>query len=165
MTETWLPCREFPDYEVSSEGRIRNIYTGRILKTNINDKGYEIVCLRKDGKQYTRKIHRLVADAFHEQYYEGLDVTHVDGNKARNKAENLEWRFRSDIMRRSFRRHGRKQTHRMKRVRVVETGEVFDSIAECSAATGVNKSSISKCMNYGSYYGNRKGYHFEPVDW
>ena len=55
MTETWLPCREFPDYEVSSEGKIRNIYTGRILKTNINDKGYEIVCLRKDGKQYTRK--------------------------------------------------------------------------------------------------------------
>ena len=164
--EQWLPCREFPAYEVSDTGKIRNIKTGRILKTYINEKGYETVCLRKNGRQQNTKVHRLVADAFCEQYYEGLDVTHADQNRLNNHADNLEWRFRSDISRRSFRRFGRQVSdgvRKGKKVRVLETGEVFLSIEECAKALGMARSTVSKFVNH-PYYHNRFGYHFIFID-
>jgi hypothetical protein len=161
--EQWLPCREFPAYEVSDAGRIRNIKTERILRTYINEKGYEIVCLRKDGRQHTVKVHRLVASAFCDQYYEGLDVTHVDRNRSHNHAHNLEWRFRSDISRRSFRRYGRKPRRAGKKIRVLETGEVVLSIEECAKALGLSRPVVSKCVNY-PYLENRYGYHFILLD-
>lgn len=48
--EVWLPAKGFDNYEVSSKGRVRNVKTGRILKTQINDRGYEHLSLRKDKK-------------------------------------------------------------------------------------------------------------------
>ena len=164
--EQWLPCREFPAYEVSNTGKIRNAKTGRILKTYINERGYETVCLRRDFKQYNVKVHRLIADAFCEQYYEGLDVTHADRNRSNNHADNLEWRFRSDIVRRSYRRFGRKKPERLrtgKKVRVIETGEVFLSIDECAKALGMSRAVVSRCANY-PYIENRYGYHFILLD-
>lgn len=164
--ERWLPCREFPAYEVSDTGKIRNIKTGRILKTYINEKGYETVCLRRDGRQINTKVHRLVADAFCEQYYDGLDVTHADQNRLNNSADNLEWRFRSDIHRRSYRRFGRKAPERTrggKKIRVIETGEVFLSIDECAKALGMSRTVVSRCVN-NPYNSNRYGYHFMFID-
>ena len=58
--EIWKPLKNFPSYDGSSEGRIRNIRTQRILKTYINEKGYETVCLRKNGKQYTVKVSKVI---------------------------------------------------------------------------------------------------------
>ena len=164
--EQWLPCREFPAYEVSDKGKIRNAKTGRILKTYINEKGYETVTLRRNGRQQNIKVHRIVADAFCEQYYEGLDVTHVDQDRSNNEADNLEWRFRSDIARRSFRRYGRKATgggNKGKPIRVLETGEIFLSIDECAKALGMSRTVVSKCVNY-PYLENRYGYHFILLD-
>ena len=164
--EQWLPCREFPAYEVSNTGKIRNATTGRILKTYINEKGYETVTLRKNNRQQNIKVHRIVADAFCEQYYDGLDVTHADQDRLNNHADKLEWRFRSDISRRSFRRFGRKATgggRKGKKIRVVETGEVFLSIDECAKALGLSRPVVSRCVNY-PYIENRYGYHFILLD-
>lgn len=162
--ERWVPCREFPAYEVSNTGKIRNMKTGRILKTHINEKGYETVTLRINNRQQNVKVHRIVADAFCEQYYEGLDVMHVDQNRLNNNADNLEWRFRSDIRRRLFRRHGRSYSNpakapRSKMIRVIETGEIFLSIDECAKALGMSRSVVSKCVNY-PFLENKCGYHF-----
>ena len=159
--ERWLPCNEFPAYEVSNTGKVRNAKTGRILRTYINEKGYETVTLRKDGQQYTVKIHRLVADAFCEKYYDDLEATHMDRNRLNNYADNLEWRYRSDIHRRSFRRPGARPRipGRAKKIRVIETGEIFLSIDECAQALGMSRSVVSKCVNY-PYLENKFGYHF-----
>ena len=51
--EIWKPLKNFPSYNGSTEGRIMNIKTQRILKTFLNNDGYSQVCLRKNGKQYT----------------------------------------------------------------------------------------------------------------
>jgi len=37
------------------------------------------------------RLHRVVARAFVEGYKEELVVNHLDGNKANNRADNLEW--------------------------------------------------------------------------
>lgn len=161
--QEWRQCRRLPAYEISNDGQLRNIRTGRIMKTRIDNKGYEVISLTINGKVYSEKIHRLVAEEFLEddEYY-GMDVSFRDGDRLHNHADNLVWKSRRDLIRDTYAR-GRKQTHRMRRVRCVETGEIFESIAECSRVMGINKVSICKCVN-DSFLKTREGYHFEPVD-
>ena len=50
-----------------------------------------------------------------------------------------------------------------KKIKVVETGQVYSSIDECSNILGISRSTISRCVNY-PFYSNRLNYHFEYVD-
>lgn len=74
-------------YSVSDKGEIKNDKSGNLLK--ISSSG--TVQLSIDGKNSTRKVSRIVADAFipNENGYEY--VTHLDGNKSNNTIENLKW--------------------------------------------------------------------------
>lgn len=75
-------------YEVSTEGRVRNTRTGRIVHGRLNkSNGYYRVNLR--GKE--KYIHRLVADAFGTKEKSNLYVRHIDGNRTNNAISNLEW--------------------------------------------------------------------------
>lgn len=145
MEEIWIESNMIDGYEVSSEGRIRNINTGRILKPSLDSNGYEIVKVKENGRRVTKRVGRVVADAFIIDDPEKPHVGHIDGDKRNNRASNLERRRCN------------------KKIKVVETGEVYDSISQCSKAIGMNKSSISKCCNY-DFYNNRKGLHFEIID-
>ena len=76
------------DYEVSNEGKIRNVKTGRILKPYLNrPDGY----LRVDFYGRHHYIHRLVADRFLGGNHDGMKVVHIDGDKANNHLSNLRW--------------------------------------------------------------------------
>lgn len=164
--ERWEQVKEFPMYEVSTKGRIRNIKTGRILHTYLNPNGYKVVTLTRKGKQKTVKVHRLVAEVFCEKYYDDTEVTYIDGDKTNLDVKNLDWLKKSDINRRAYRRNGRDRRpgRKMRAIRVKETGEIFESITEASENLGLNISTISKCLNY-PYYKNRCGYHFEEIEW
>jgi hypothetical protein len=82
----------FNKYEVSSDGHIRRLSTGRILKirTNLRN-GYSYVGITYLGKVYTLRFHRLVALAFIPNPHNYSDVNHIDCNKQNNAVENLEW--------------------------------------------------------------------------
>ena len=56
-----------------------------------NKKGYNAVCLYKDGKTKQVTIHRLVAEAFIPNPNNLPEVNHKDKNKRNNSADNLEW--------------------------------------------------------------------------
>lgn len=160
--ERWLSMGEFPNYEVSNEGRVRNAKTGRILKTNLNERGYERVSLYdKDKRIRTRPIHRLVADTFYDGDHTALDVNHIDGDKTNNHISNLEFCTRKENINHAF-STGLKRASRMTRVRVVETGEIYESIRECGRALGCNQSDICKCLS--GKHRTCGGYHFEFVD-
>jgi hypothetical protein len=45
----------------------------------------------KDGKQYSKKVHRLVTEAFIPNLDNKSDVNHINGCKIDNYVENLEW--------------------------------------------------------------------------
>ena len=156
--EVWLPVKDFDNYEVSSKGRVRNSKTGRILKTQINDRGYEHLSLRKDKKQVEQRVHRLVAETFYYGDHDDLDVNHIDGNKRNNFIGNLEFCTRQENIRHAF-DNGLKKPSRMKSIKVIETGEIFDSIRECGRALGCNQSDICKCLNGKATH--CQGYHFE----
>lgn len=157
--EIWKPIGSIPRYEASSEGRIKNSKTGRIMKTAFNSRGYEQVCLRDNKRQVTKRVHRLVAEAFHDGNNE-LDVNHIDGNKRNNHADNLEFCTRQDNVQHAF-DNGLKKPSRMVRVRVIETGQVYDSIRECGRATGCDQSMI--CQYLSGKLRSVNGYHFERV--
>ena len=88
--EEWKVITEFPNYEISSYGRIKN-KDGMILKPYVNHKGYLKIGLTKDKKCHKKRVHRLVAEAFIENPYNYPQVNHKDENKQNNCVYNLEW--------------------------------------------------------------------------
>ena len=159
MEETWLPCagKDTEGYEVSNKGRVRNARTRRILKNCVSRNGCEIVCINRKTKQ----VHKLVADAFIQKDHAGLDIVHRDRDRSNNCVDNLECCTRSENMKRLY-LDGKEQTHRMKPVRCVETGEEYKSIIECARNTGLDRRVISRCVN-DSFCQTRDGRHFEEI--
>lgn len=159
--EKWKLIKDCPNYEASDEGRIKNSKTGRILRTTQNSRGYEQVSLRVNKKYVTKRVHRLVADSFYEGDHSELDVNHIDGNKLNNRLSNLEFCTRSENIRHAF-DTGLKRPSRMIKVRVIETGEVFESIRECARSIGTDQSMICQCLV--GKMRSCNGYHFEKVE-
>lgn len=91
MSEVWKVIPEFPNYEVSSEGRVRNIITGKLLKPEVQFKGYYRVQLYNKNKKRNYRIHRLVAESFIPNINNKPDINHKDCDKSNNCVTNLEW--------------------------------------------------------------------------
>ena len=81
-------------YQVSNLGRVKSLKCGkeRILKANVDSRGYLYVKLCKDRKTKNRTIHQMVAIAFLDHTPNGhkLVVNHKDFDRKNNKVENLE---------------------------------------------------------------------------
>jgi len=97
MEEEWRTIKDFPDYAVSNQGRVKRITgnryskAGRLLKPFANEKGYLMVGLMLNKIKKTRKVHLLVAGEFMEPCPPGMECNHVNGNKEKNRQGNLEW--------------------------------------------------------------------------
>lgn len=90
--EIWKLCGvPFHHFEVSNKGQIRNAKSKRIRKLVIYGGYYSFSIVDAAGKAHTGRVHRLVAEAFCDGYFDGCVVNHKDGNKLNNCAENLEF--------------------------------------------------------------------------
>ena len=95
MEEIWRPINNFPNYNVSNLGNIKNIITNKPLKILCKE-GYGSVSLKHNELKKTLKVHRLVALAFIENSENKSDVNHKDKNKLNNHVSNLEWMTRKE---------------------------------------------------------------------
>ena len=171
MDEKWKTIPGFEGYyEASNLGQIRSVErivrSGRgyrtvfstILKPAIGEWGYEYVSLSVNGKRYNRRVNRLIAQTFIENPNHLPQVNHKDGVKTNNCVDNLEWCTASRNMKHCF---DNGMSDWATKVRIVETGEEFNSIVECANKINGHVQLIIACLN-----GRRKmhkGYHFEIV--
>jgi len=91
MTEEYKPIQDFENYEVSNLGNVKNKKTGRILKPNVGNDGYNKLSLMKDKKRCGKKLHRLIAEAFIPNPENKQFVDHIDNNRLNNNINNLRW--------------------------------------------------------------------------
>lgn len=105
MTENWLPVVGWEGYyEVSDMGRVRSVdrtiirsdgkvrrWSGRVLAAGTNRHGYPLVALSRSGKPQSKKVHRLVLEAFVGPCPDGMEACHHDGDRANAELVNLRW--------------------------------------------------------------------------
>jgi hypothetical protein len=84
MPEVWQPIPGADGYYASSEGRIKGPY--KVHKPWVGIRYLEVKVHNK-----TKRVHRLVALAFHGPGPEGAQCLHRDDNPFNNKPENLYW--------------------------------------------------------------------------
>lgn len=90
MIEEWRTISGHPKYTVSNLGRVMTVKSGRILKQKNSRGRYMIVGLPIGDRKYKwLSVHRLVAEAFVEDFDSRLYIDHIDKNSFNNAAENL----------------------------------------------------------------------------
>lgn len=87
--EIWKKVDNYPLYEISSFGRLKQTIKNKIFKGTIH-LGYIRYKLTHNGKTKSELAHRLVAKHFIDNPYNKLEVNHL-GEKTDNRVEMLEW--------------------------------------------------------------------------
>lgn len=97
MEEIWkaVPIN-FGNYELSTNGKLRNKDTKKELKFHVTDYGYLRVNIMQDGERSKVFLHKLMALTFIDNPENKKYVNHKDGNKLNNSIDNLEWATASE---------------------------------------------------------------------
>ena len=162
MIEIWKPIPNYEElYMVSNLGRVKSVKRDKILKEQLNERGYLRVSLSKNNKQKIYSVHRLVMITF-IGYEEGKQVNHIDGDKTNNRLDNLEWTTQSENMKHAYDNRLVKSKRRVRKIRCIETGEIYKSGAEASRELGYDASTILRTCH--GIYETLYDYHFEFVD-
>lgn len=165
----WYPLPGHPNHEGSLSGEIRHKRKKNILKPHLDKDGYQVMSL---GSVNNVKVHRVLCEAFYGPSPEGKNqVNHIDGNRSNNHFMNLEWVDGSENIKwgvhlgniNPMKGLERAAKVNPKPVRIVETGQIFNSVKECAEYFNVRPTNVSRVL-----IGNRKGqkfhgYHLEFV--
>ena len=184
MKEIWRDIINYEGlYQVSNLGRIKSLaktiyryngfgyynqhYPEKILTVFYDRRGYPMTFLYKNGKRKTRRIHRLVAEAFIPNPEDKTQVNHINGCKTDNRVCNLEWATNDENMEHAVSNGLHKNPFvsnnpRSKEVICIETGEVFNTITEATKKYKVHNANVSACCR-----GKKQtagGYHWKYKD-
>lgn len=169
MDETWMDVYDFPRYQVSDQGKVRNKRTHKIKSAHYDNDGYLKVTLMNiinGNKKTSRKtVHRLVAESFLGGPHPDLQVNHKNGVKDDNRVVNLQWCTGSENVKHAYATGIRKPSGgrgTIRPVRVTELNTVYPNLHECAKAIGSNSGNLSHYLHENK--DTIKGYHVEYVD-
>lgn len=157
IQETW---KDIPGYEglyqASNLGRIRSFKRNniRILKPNRDGSGYYRVILYLNSVRKIASVHRLLWTAFNGPIPEGLQINHLNENKADNRLENLSLCTPKENTNYGT-RNKRASEKNCKRIQMLDKNnnilKTFNSLKEAAQFLNKNKttasSGISKCLH------------------
>ena len=170
MREIWKDVKDFEGiYQISNLGNFKSVdrinihkdrwgnsikykIKGKPKRYSLNNKGYCVIQLYKNGKTKHYLLYRLVAEAFIPNPNNLPEVNHKDENKLNNCIDNLHWCTR--IYNNTYgiqSKEGRRKTSkfRMKKVNQYNLkGELlmtFDGIRVAEEKTGINNRNICGC--------------------
>lgn len=157
--EQYIKIKDFPSYEVSDLGNVRNL-KGRVLVPAPDQKGYLMIGLRKEGKTYTKRLARIVANHFIPNPLNKPQINHKNGDKTDNSVKNLEWNTGSENITHAYKELKRKgsQTGKQygsspfskKLIQLSKEGKeikIWDSMKEAAEFFGIKRQSITSCIN------------------
>lgn len=160
MKEIWKETFFSKNYLVSNFGKVkskdrivvcnRKKYSDKIsfsrkgtqIKPEKTKNGYLVLRISINGIKKRYLLHRVVAIAFLPNPNNFPCINHKDGNKENNNIKNLEWCTYSYNNKHAFRVLGKKSYKQIK-IKCVETGEIFESIAK---AKEIYKGDIQACI-------------------
>jgi hypothetical protein len=144
-------------YKISDTGLVKSYGKNKhekILKPNLNHKGYEVVHLsnpNKEGYKTSCMVHRLVAEAFIPNPENKPQVNHIDGNKLNNNMKNLEWCTNLENHEHKLKNNLYPETHKPKRVGKFDSEgnllETFDSIYSAAKSVESTQYNVSRAVN------------------
>lgn len=142
-------------YEVNELGKVRSIdriveckdgrirkYKGKELNPSMDQGGYAIVRLYKNGVAKTCNFHRLVAETFIPNPDNLPEVHHLNHDRKDNRVQNLQWVTRAE----QIDEHLRVALSKAKgvRLRVVGNGidKIYNSALEVKLELGIDNSYV-----------------------
>jgi len=170
--EVWKDIENYPNYQVSNFGSVKskerytkqrnglNLRKEKILKQQVDKKGYKYVRLyNSDGWEYF-KTHILVAKAFIKNINNEPTVDHIDRNKNNNNVENLRWassilqannKDKTNIIENMKKIGKKKHPNRVEKIKQFNKNneyiKTFNSSREASNLLNISETSISNCVN------------------
>jgi hypothetical protein len=166
MTKAF-PIKGYSNYWVTDDGRVyvRSAKTGYRIKQmayHYVTGGYRMVHLRKNGKQISSTVHRLVAETFIPNLDNKPQVNHKNGIRTDNRVENLEWVTAQENILHSLRTLRKKGpyvppkyikqgqiNHIVYLIKNNNIEEIYFGMDEAAKSLGVSVSTISRrCSGY-----------------
>ena len=171
MEEIWKTIKENPNYMVSNLGRIKSLdhyvkcknnstrlVKGKIFKGVIGKWGYIYIHISVNGKEKQLRLNRLIAIAFIPNPNNKEQVNHLNGNKADNRVENLEWATRSENGKHAYKmglldKNKMQQMWDRKKKPVIKIGEHkkewYESITSAAKLSGNTIAQIERYIKKG----------------
>ena len=141
----WSVVREFPDYEISTEGVVRSIDSKTIVPIQVNMfDDHKVRLTGTDGVKRFRSVARLMVHTFLDDTvnFNKIKIAFKDGDRSNLRLSNIQ--------------------KNKKRVREIKTGLIFESVEECAAHFCLSDHYIYRLIRYS--WPDKNGHEYEFVD-
>ena len=158
----------FDGYAVDTKGRVYScrVRNGRgrrgpwrRLKLSTDKDGYKVVSMQQHGERLQRRVNRLVAQAFLEDFYNDCVVMHRNNKRDDNNVENLKVGTHLENNRQAFREGRNKKIkgeempwsklneHQVRRIRLMKEVDPGITHKAIAGMFGVCRATISQVLS------------------